>query len=102
MRRCRGLISQYRATGRVEDRRRGPKRPCLRRYTKADIVLLAELDATLGGLCGAATRRVMQRQYEVFGDARFEHLAGFSTTAICTVFGSRQRGVAPVSWTVYV
>ncbi len=44
------LISQYRATGRIEDRRRGPKRPFPRRYTEADIGLLAEVDETLGGL----------------------------------------------------
>ena len=74
------LISQYRETGRIEDRRRGPKRPFPRRYTKADIGLLAEVDETLGGLCGAVTRRLMQRQYEVFGDARFERLAGLSNS----------------------
>ena len=74
------LISQYRATGRIEDRRRGPKRPFPRRYTKADIGLLAEVDETLGGLCGAVTRRMMQRQYAVFGDARFERLAGLSNS----------------------
>ena len=74
------LISQYRETGRIEDRRRGPKRPFPRRYTKADIGLLAEVDETLGGLCGAVTRRMMQRQYEVFGDARFERLAGLSNS----------------------
>ena len=66
------LISQYRETGRIEDRRR--------RYSKADIGLLAEVDETLGGLCGAVTRRLMQRQYEVFGDARFERLAGLSNS----------------------
>lgn len=74
------LISQYRETGRVEDRRRGPKHAFPRRYTKADIGLLAEVDETLGGLCGAVTRRIMQRQYEVYGDARFERLAGLSNS----------------------
>ncbi len=74
------LISQYRETGRIKDRRRGPKRPFRRRYTKADIGLLAEVDETLGGLCGAVTRRLMQRQYEVFGDARFKRLAGLSNS----------------------
>ncbi len=74
------LISQYRATGLVEDRRRGPKHPFPCRYTKADIGLLAEVDETLGGLCGAITRRVMQRQYETFGDVRFERLAGLSNS----------------------
>ncbi len=74
------LISQYRETGRIEDRRRGPSRPFSRRYSKADIGLLAEVDETLGGLCGAVTRRMMQRQYDVFGDPRFERLAGLSNS----------------------
>ena len=74
------LISQYWVTGRIEDRLQGPKRPFRRRYTKADIGLLAEVGKTLGGLCVAVTRRMMQRQYEVFGDARFERLAGFSNS----------------------
>ena len=74
------LISQYRETGRIEDRRRGPKQPFPRRYTKADIGLLAEVDETLGGLCGPVTRRMMQRQHEVFGDSRFERLAGLSNS----------------------
>ena len=40
------LIFQYRETGRIEDRRRGPKRPFPRRYTKADIGLLAAAAST--------------------------------------------------------
>ena len=59
-------------------------RPCLkvvdRFRTAADIRLLAEVDETLGGLCGPTTRRVMRRQYEVFGDERFERLAGLSNS----------------------
>ena len=74
------LIGQYRATGRIEDRRRGPARPFERRYAVADIRLLAEVDGILGGLCGPATRRVLQRQFEVFGDLRFERLAGLSNS----------------------
>ena len=56
------LIAQYHKTGRIEDRRRGATRPFERRYRAADIALLAEVDETLGGLCGPATRRVMRRQ----------------------------------------
>ena len=70
------LIGQYRKTGRIEDRRRGATRPFQRRYTAADIRLLAEVDEKLGGVCGPSTRRVMQRQYELFGDRRFERLGG--------------------------
>ena len=74
------LVGQYRATGRIEDRRRGPVRPFERRYTVADVRLLAEADGILGGLCGPATRRVLQRQHEVYGDERYERLAGLSNS----------------------
>ena len=74
------LIGQYQNTGHIRDRRCGATRPFERRYTAVDIRLLAEVDQTLGGLCGPTTRRVMRRQYEVFGDERFERLAGLSNS----------------------
>ena len=90
------LIGQYRKTGRIEDRRRGATHPFERRYTAADIRLLAEVDEKLGGVCGPSTRRVMQRQYELFGDRRFERLAG-CRTAICTVCATvRRTGVGAI------
>ena len=82
------LIGQYRATGRIEDRRRGPARPFERRYTAADVRQLAEADEILGDLCGAATRRVMQRQFEIFGDPRYERLAGLSNGHLYRLRGS--------------
>ena len=45
------LIGQYRATGRIEDRRRGPAPPFERRYTAADVRQLAEAGEILGDLC---------------------------------------------------
>ena len=73
------LIGQHRETGRIEDRRGGaPARPFERRYTRADIGQLAAVDAALGQMSGPATRALMRRQYAVFGDERFERLAGLS------------------------
>ncbi len=37
------------------------------RYTPDDIVLLAKVDATHEGLSGPAVRRILQRDYEVYG-----------------------------------
>ena len=66
------LVRQYLDTGRIVDRRDGPPaRPFERRYTAADIRLLADVDATLGQMAGPATREVMRREHEVFGDERF-------------------------------
>ena len=72
-------IRQHRETGRIEDRRgEAPVRAFERRYTRMDMRLLAQVDAQLGQISGSATRAVLRRQWKVFGDARFERLAGLS------------------------
>ena len=82
---CRGA-----RTGRVKDHRgRVPARPFARRYTAADAVLLAEVDGTLGQLCGQATRAVIRHEFEVFGDVRFERLARISTSHLHNLCKSR-------------
>ena len=73
------LVRQFVNTGQVVDRRGGaPRRPFERRYTAADIRLLAEADATLGQMAGPATREVMRREFQVYGDVRFARLAHIS------------------------
>lgn len=72
------LIAQYRATGRVLDRRGPPAAPFARRYTPEDVRLLAEVDALHGTLSGPATRKLCERAWAVFGDVRFARLAGIS------------------------
>ena len=65
------LIRQHAETGRIEDRRgSAPAKPFARRYAAVDAVLLAEVDETLAQVCGQATRAVMRREFEVFGDGR--------------------------------
>jgi len=74
------LIGQWRRTGRVEDRRRGPAKPFATRYTAQDASLLAELDALHGTLSGPATKKLCERAFQRFRDARFERLAGISVS----------------------
>jgi transposase InsO family protein len=74
------LVSQWRRTGKVEDRRRAPAKPFATRYTAADAALLAELDALHGTLSGPASKKLCERAYERFGDRRFERLAGISVS----------------------
>jgi len=71
-------ITQFRETGRVRDCRAGPAKPFARRYTAADCRALADLDALHGQLSGPATRRLCQRAWWVFGEARYKRLAGIS------------------------
>ena len=84
------LIGRHRRTGRIEDRRGGaPAKPFVRRYTRLDIRVLARLDAALGQMSGPATRAVLRRQWEVFGDARFERLSGLSNGHLYNLRKSR-------------
>lgn len=84
------LIGRHRRTGRIEDRRGGPPaKPFARRYTRLDIRLLARVDAQLGQMSGMATRAVLRRQWEVFGDARFERLSTLSNGHLYNLRKSR-------------
>jgi transposase InsO family protein len=90
------LIAQFRDTGRIRDRRGPPAKPFARRYTPADVRLLAEVDALHGTLSGPATRKLCERAYEVFGDTRYERLACISNGHLYNLRSSRtyqrQRG----------
>ena len=72
------LIQQQRHTGRLQDRRGPPAKPFRRRFTDADIRLLAELDALHGTLSGNATRKLCERAWRIFGDNRYRRLATIS------------------------
>lgn len=90
------LIAQYRATATVRDRRGPPAKPFARRYTRADIRALAALDADHGTLSGPATRKLCERAWHIFGEARFQRLAAISNGHLYNLRHSRtytrQRG----------
>ena len=92
------LLQQHRTTGAITDRRR-PRRPFPRRYTKADIGLLAEVDVLHGALSGPATRQLLVRALHLFGDRRFERLAAISNGHLYNLRHStcyqRRRGTMP-------
>jgi hypothetical protein len=75
------LIAGYQATGQVKavpyQRHR-----FARHYTKGDVELLAYVDQAHGNLSGPATRRILQREYEVYGQAAYEKLAQISSAQI--------------------
>lgn len=83
------LIGQHVGGGRIRDRRGAPAKPFPRRYTDADARLLAELDALHGTLSGPATRKLCERAYHLFGDRRYERLAGISNGGLYNLRGSR-------------
>ena len=65
------LVSRWVAGKPLVKRYRAPEHAFARRYTAADVVLLAEVDRAMDTLSGPATACVLRRQRDVFGDVRF-------------------------------
>ena len=72
------LVSRWMAGKPLVKNYRAPEHAFARRYTGADVALLAEVDRAMGMLSGPATACVLRRQRDVFGDARFERLGSIS------------------------
>jgi transposase InsO family protein len=72
------LVGRWVAGQPLRKRYRAPAHAFARRYTAADVILLAEVDRAMGTLSGPATACVLRRQRDVFGDARFERLGSIS------------------------
>jgi transposase InsO family protein len=67
------------------------------KYAAEDIALLAEVDRAHGRLSGPATRRILQRAYEQFGDQRYQRLAKISVAHLYNLRASgRYRNQAAV------
>ena len=59
-----------------------------RTYTSADVLLLAHTDNLHGTLSGLATKKLMERAFELFGDVGYQRLAGIS---VAHLYNLRQR-----------
>jgi len=81
------LIAAYMATGRVKATVYRRHR-FASRYTKADIDRLAYVDKAHGNLSGPATRRILEREYELHGIAAYERLARISSAQIYRLRGT--------------
>lgn len=59
-------------------RYKGSRTSFARTYTGADVLLLAHTDTLHGTLSGLATKKLMERAFVIFGDARYQRLATIS------------------------
>jgi len=73
------LIGRYLATGQVREKEYRRHR-FARQYRPDDIVVLAGVDAAHGRLSGPATRKILEREWEVFHRPEFERLAHISVS----------------------
>ena len=83
------LVRQYRKDGKLSEQPCAPKQGFTYRYTAADVALLAEMDVLHSTLSGPATKKLMERAYQVFGDPRYERLAGISVSHLYNLRGSK-------------
>ncbi len=83
------LIAGYIATGTVKERSYRRNR-FANHYSATDIILLAEVDEAHETLSGPATRKILQREFEHYGDSRYERLAGISAAHIYNLRKSRR------------
>jgi len=88
------LIAEYKRTGRlrrIEYRRhRFP-----RKYTPSEIGLLARTDELHGWLSGPATKKIMEREYQVYGHTEFGNISRISIAHLYNLRKSNiYRGIA--------
>jgi len=71
------LIAEYKRTGRLRRteyrRHRFPQK-----YTPSEVALLAKTDELHGWLSGPATKKIMEREYGVYGHAEFRNISQIS------------------------
>ena len=75
------LIGRWRRDKQLRAQR-VPRRRFARRYTAEDIALLAGVDSAHEDLSGPAVRRILQREYGVYGHQEFQRLAQISAAHI--------------------
>jgi transposase InsO family protein len=93
------LVRQYRQEGTLSTRHGAPRYAFPRRFTATDVAVLADMDALHGTVSGPATKKLMERACHLFGDARFERLAGISVSHLYNLRGGNQYQRTRRHWT---
>ena len=83
------LVHQYMKTGHLRRRQR-TIRGFQSKYTRADILLLAEMDKRHSDLSGPATKKLCERAWLLFGQKEYERLA---TISVSHLYNLRQNKI---------
>ena len=82
------LVERGRQPGPLLKQYRAKRFGFTRTYTDADVLLLAHTDVLHGTLSGPATKKLMERAFEVFGERRYQRLA---TVSVAHLYNLRKR-----------
>jgi hypothetical protein len=83
------LVGQCRRTGRLE-RRHYRRHRFPRTYTRRDMELLARTDDLHGYLSGPASKKVLEREYRVYGHAEFKNI---SSVSVAHLYNLRRKSI---------
>lgn len=92
------LVTQYRDRRSLKPRPRANRSSFGRRYRPEDVALLAEVDTLHDTLSGPATKVLLQRAFNVFGDPRFARLCHISVSHLYNLRGSDPYRKQRVVW----
>jgi hypothetical protein len=85
------LIGLYQKSGKIQaakyQRNRFPQR-----YSAADVALLAKTDELHGWLSGPATKKILERENEVYGHGEYANIASISIAQIYNLRCSKRYG----------
>ena len=93
------LIRQYAKTGRVVGQQRSHKQGFAKRFTGADIRLLAAMDERHNTPNGLAMKKLCERAYEVFGQEEYRRLATLSVSHLYNLRRSTGYMRQRTTWT---
>jgi len=86
------LIGRYEESGRIRVTEYHRHR-FSEKYTMAEVALLAKTDELHGWLSGPATKRILERECEVYGHAQFENISRISVAQIYNLRHSKRYRV---------
>lgn len=95
----RRLVARALGGERLAKRYHAPRRGFVRRFKEEDLALLASIDALHGTLSGPATKKLIQRAHELFGDARYARLAAISVSHLYNLRKARGYQQRRRHWT---
>jgi len=81
----------------LNKRYQGSRTRFARTYTSADVLLLSRTDSLHGTLSGPATKKLMERAFELFGDQSYQRLAGISVAHLYNL--RKAQGYQRQTWT---
>ena len=95
----RRLVGRATDGQRLAKRYRAPRAGFIRQFKEEDVVLLAATDALHSTLSGPATKKLMQRAHDVFGDKRYQRLATISVSHLYNLRKARGYLARRRHWT---